>query len=256
MCVGTNACWGGRPLRCRQGKDVIGLAETGSGKTGAFAVPILQALLENPQRLFAVVMAPTRELAFQINEVGRPCCLMHVCKLCRENGCHGCHAHKILLVSIWYGGGALSMRSLPRVRVRYGACRLSPNRPPAERNPRRKVSDGRVLCACLVLVIWLCSGDRLSHDRFEDNRRPLDVSHLRAPPLPAVPSRNVENKYYCRAALKVMEALGVGIGLKTVCIVGGIDMFQQVQQLIVVDGGSRARARRGGGGVGMVFAVS
>lgn len=27
---------------------------------------------------------------------------------------------------------------------------------------------------------------------------------------------------------KVMEALGVGIGLKTVCIVGGIDMFQQV----------------------------
>eukprot|EP00752_Nemacystus_decipiens_P015640 g13957.t1 len=52
-----------------KGKDVIGLAETGSGKTGAFAIPILQALLENPQRLFAVVMAPTRELAFQINEV-------------------------------------------------------------------------------------------------------------------------------------------------------------------------------------------
>lgn len=49
---------------------MIGLAETGSGKTGAFALPILQALLENPQRLFAVVMAPTRELAFQINEVG------------------------------------------------------------------------------------------------------------------------------------------------------------------------------------------
>lgn len=52
-----------------QGKDVIGLAETGSGKTGAFAIPILQALLENPQRLFAVILAPTRELAFQINEV-------------------------------------------------------------------------------------------------------------------------------------------------------------------------------------------
>ena len=59
------------PLLCltTQGKDVIGLAETGSGKTGAFAIPILQALLENPQRLFAVVLAPTRELAFQINEV-------------------------------------------------------------------------------------------------------------------------------------------------------------------------------------------
>ena len=51
------------------GRDVIGLAETGSGKTGAFAIPILQALLQNPQRLFAVILAPTRELAFQINEV-------------------------------------------------------------------------------------------------------------------------------------------------------------------------------------------
>lgn len=52
-----------------QGRDIIGLAETGSGKTGAFAIPILQALLAAPQRLFAVVLAPTRELAFQINEV-------------------------------------------------------------------------------------------------------------------------------------------------------------------------------------------
>lgn len=52
-----------------KGKDIIGLAETGSGKTGAFSIPILQALLANPQRLFAVILAPTRELAFQINEV-------------------------------------------------------------------------------------------------------------------------------------------------------------------------------------------
>lgn len=51
------------------GRDIIGLAETGSGKTGAFAIPILQSLLQNPQRLFAVILAPTRELAFQINEV-------------------------------------------------------------------------------------------------------------------------------------------------------------------------------------------
>ena len=52
-----------------KGKDIIGLAETGSGKTGAFAIPIIEALLKAPQRLFAVVLAPTRELAFQINEV-------------------------------------------------------------------------------------------------------------------------------------------------------------------------------------------
>ncbi|KAL7446918.1 hypothetical protein ACHAXM_011700 [Skeletonema potamos] len=53
-----------------EGRDVIGLAETGSGKTGAFAIPILNYLLEKPQKqVFAVILAPTRELAFQINEV-------------------------------------------------------------------------------------------------------------------------------------------------------------------------------------------
>lgn len=50
------------------GSDVIGLAETGSGKTGAFALPILQALLETPQKLFALILTPTRELAYQISE--------------------------------------------------------------------------------------------------------------------------------------------------------------------------------------------
>ncbi|KAL7792120.1 P-loop containing nucleoside triphosphate hydrolase protein [Trichoderma ceciliae] len=51
-----------------QGRDVIGLAETGSGKTAAFALPILQALLEKPQPLFGLVLAPTRELAAQIGQ--------------------------------------------------------------------------------------------------------------------------------------------------------------------------------------------
>ena len=51
-----------------EGHDIIGLAETGSGKTGAFALPVLQALLENPQRFFGLVLTPTRELAFQIAE--------------------------------------------------------------------------------------------------------------------------------------------------------------------------------------------
>ncbi|KAA8894741.1 ATP-dependent rRNA helicase RRP3 [Sphaerosporella brunnea] len=50
------------------GKDLIALAETGSGKTAAFAIPILQALWENPTGLFACILAPTRELAFQIAE--------------------------------------------------------------------------------------------------------------------------------------------------------------------------------------------
>lgn len=47
---------------------MIGLAETGSGKTAAFALPILQALLDKPQPLFGLILAPTRELAFQISQ--------------------------------------------------------------------------------------------------------------------------------------------------------------------------------------------
>ena len=39
-----------------------------SGKTGAFALPILQALLDTPQKLYALVLTPTRELAFQIGQ--------------------------------------------------------------------------------------------------------------------------------------------------------------------------------------------
>jgi len=51
-----------------QGRDIIGVAETGSGKTAAFALPILQKIWEEPKGLFAVVLAPTRELAYQISQ--------------------------------------------------------------------------------------------------------------------------------------------------------------------------------------------
>jgi len=51
-----------------QGRDIIGLAETGSGKTAAFVLPILQSLLENPRRLYALILTPTRELAMQIHD--------------------------------------------------------------------------------------------------------------------------------------------------------------------------------------------
>ena len=58
------------------GKDVIGCSKTGSGKTLAFALPILQSLSEDPYGIFALVLTPTRELAFQIADqvraVGKP----------------------------------------------------------------------------------------------------------------------------------------------------------------------------------------
>lgn len=49
-------------------RDVIGISPTGSGKTLAFALPILQRIAADPFGIWAVVLTPTRELAFQIAE--------------------------------------------------------------------------------------------------------------------------------------------------------------------------------------------
>ncbi|EIE19868.1 DEAD-domain-containing protein [Coccomyxa subellipsoidea C-169] len=48
------------------GRDVLGTAHTGSGKTAAFALPILQRLAREPYGIFALVLTPTRELAMQL----------------------------------------------------------------------------------------------------------------------------------------------------------------------------------------------
>src|SRR3989441_9950949 len=51
------------------GRDVIGCAETGTGKTAAFLLPILQKISERPRPgLRVLVLAPTRELALQIQK--------------------------------------------------------------------------------------------------------------------------------------------------------------------------------------------
>lgn len=50
------------------GRDCIGGSRTGSGKTVAFAVPILQKWAQDPFGIFALVLTPTRELALQIFE--------------------------------------------------------------------------------------------------------------------------------------------------------------------------------------------
>ena len=63
-----------RPIQAKtiaqvlKGRDVLGLAQTGTGKTAAFALPIIEQLLagrgQNPR---ALILAPTRELAIQIH---------------------------------------------------------------------------------------------------------------------------------------------------------------------------------------------
>ena len=56
------------------GQDVLGCAQTGTGKTAAFALPILQQLLSQPSRrpearvIRALILSPTRELALQTAE--------------------------------------------------------------------------------------------------------------------------------------------------------------------------------------------
>lgn len=51
------------------GKDMIGAANTGTGKTAAFVLPLLHTLaLENSRNIRAVILVPTRELALQVDE--------------------------------------------------------------------------------------------------------------------------------------------------------------------------------------------
>jgi superfamily II DNA/RNA helicase len=75
------------------GADVFALAPTGSGKTAAFVLPLLQRLLtepaQAPRRVRALVLVPTRELAAQVGEVFRNL---------------GRHAPKPLRVAILFGG--------------------------------------------------------------------------------------------------------------------------------------------------------
>ena len=60
-----------------QGRDVMGLAQTGTGKTAAFALPILHRLMQGAHgRVRALIVAPTRELAEQIHEA--------ICELGRQ----------------------------------------------------------------------------------------------------------------------------------------------------------------------------
>src|SRR5690625_4015298 len=57
------------------GKDVIGQAQTGTGKTAAFGIPMIEQFKSQEKKIQGLVVAPTRELAIQvaeeINRIGR-----------------------------------------------------------------------------------------------------------------------------------------------------------------------------------------
>jgi ATP-dependent RNA helicase RhlE len=52
----------------RKGRDLMGLAQTGTGKTAAFTLPILDRLIDGPPRTRALILTPTRELCVQVEE--------------------------------------------------------------------------------------------------------------------------------------------------------------------------------------------
>ncbi len=76
------------------GSDVVGLAQTGTGKTAAFAIPILSKLDVTSKATQALVLAPTRELALQVAEAFSR---------------YGAHLPKINVLPI-YGGSSYSVQ--------------------------------------------------------------------------------------------------------------------------------------------------
>lgn len=87
-----------------QGKDVIGIANTGTGKTAAFAIPVLHRLMTDPKAK-ALVVAPTRELAQQIEDE------------CRFLGKGGGFSGALLIGGSAYGPQLKDLKGNPRIIV-------------------------------------------------------------------------------------------------------------------------------------------
>lgn len=56
------------PLLLKQNKDLVGQAQTGTGKTAAFGIPIIEKLQDHSKNIQVLVLVPTRELAIQVSE--------------------------------------------------------------------------------------------------------------------------------------------------------------------------------------------
>jgi ATP-dependent RNA helicase RhlE len=86
------------------GRDIIGIANTGTGKTAAFAVPVIQALITNRDAK-ALIVAPTRELAQQIESE------------CRSIGKGGGFTGALLIGGTGMGTQLRDLRAKPRLII-------------------------------------------------------------------------------------------------------------------------------------------
>ncbi len=102
------------------GQDLIGCAQTGTGKTAAFSIPIINTLIKNKDQT-ALILAPTRELAIQITEV-----LHSLTEYCK-------HIRAVNLI-----GGMSMQQQLRNVQKGYRILIATPGRllDHTERNPK------------------------------------------------------------------------------------------------------------------------
>jgi ATP-dependent RNA helicase RhlE len=89
------------------GKDILACAQTGTGKTAAFVLPLLQRLVKTPRspRIRLLVLAPTRELAAQIGE---------------RVGAYGCHhgvRHTVIFGGVSQRAQEAALRRGPEVLI-------------------------------------------------------------------------------------------------------------------------------------------
>lgn len=79
------------PVFLETGRDILGLAQTGTGKTAAFGLPILQLINPAARHIQSLVICPTRELCMQIS---------------RDLASYSKHKHGINVVAV-YGGASI-----------------------------------------------------------------------------------------------------------------------------------------------------
>lgn len=203
------------------GRDVLASAETGSGKTVAFCLPLLQALAQTPaaasgrqRRARALILVPTRELAVQIGEVAR--------QLAR-------HEAVALKVTVVFGGVSIN----PQMMGLRGGADL------VVATPGRLLDlvDHNALELSAVQTLVLDEADRLLDLGFEQELQRI---------LALLPARR-QNLFFSATLPPAVQALAAGL-LKAPARVEVapvvLDIAAIAQQVIEVDTPRRTQLLR------------